>query len=74
MLDADLAALAYSGGDSLASTGVKLGVVARRRPSKVAFFLLITVALAATFAHFGHVTLLVALSTCHIFAFNFADV
>ena len=38
------------------------------------FFLAVTVGLAPAFSHLDHVTMLVELCTCHIFAFNFAGV
>ena len=50
------------------------GFVARCRSCKVTLFLIVTAGPASTFAHLGHVTLFVALGTCHIFAFDFTDV
>ena len=38
------------------------------------FFLVFVIGFASSFAYFGHVSLFVALGTCYVFTFNFANV
>ena len=78
MLDADLAALAYSGSVfwQWFPGFLRLCLLCAWHCSgKVLFFLSISILLAIlALAHFCHVSLFVALGTRHLFPFNFADI